>query len=97
MSHLNPSTRDAIKAGAYTALWTFVALFGATATGWAGDVVTWAQEWADTGAAGDFPSLSVLAAGATSAAFSALSGLVGTAVRLAQAKTSLPGHPPTYS
>lgn len=90
---MNPTTVDSIKAGAWTALWTFVALFGATAAGWSQQVV----DWANTGLTGDFPSLSILASGAVSAFFAALSGLVGTIVRLAQAKTGLPGQPPTYT
>ncbi len=94
---LAPTTRDSIKAGAYTALWSFIAMFGLTATGWLGDVTRWAQDWAQTGTPGTFPSLSVLAAGAVSAAASVLSGFVGTLVRLAQAKTSIvPGHGPEY-
>jgi hypothetical protein len=89
---MNPTTRDSIKAGAFTALWTFIALFGATTIGWSQEVI----DWADQGSTGAFPSLSVLASGAVSAFFAALSGLVGTIVRLAQAKTALPGDPPVY-
>jgi hypothetical protein len=94
---MNPTTRDALKSGAFTALWTFIALFGATAAGWAQEVIVWADEWGASGSTVDFPSLSVLASGVVSAVAAAASGLVGTVVRLAQAKTSVvPGSPPVY-
>jgi hypothetical protein len=94
---MNPTTSDAVKAGAFTALWAFIALFGATLLGWTADVIDWAQDWGTTGVPADFPNMSVLAAGAISALGSAAAGLVGTIVRLAQAKTSVvPGQPPVY-
>lgn len=94
---MNPTTLDSIKAGAYTALWTALATFGLSATGWLADVGEWAAEWGSTGAPGDFPSLTVLASAAVSAVVAIASGIVGTLVRLAQAKTSIPGSPPVYT
>ena len=78
------TNKDAIKAGLYTALWTFIALFGLSLVGWLNDLVA--------NASGDeaqivFGDPAVLIKAAVSAAAAAASGLVGTVVRLAQVAT----------
>jgi hypothetical protein len=79
---MNDATKNAIKAGAYTALWTFLALFGLSLAGWLNDV----QQWATSdGAATVFPDPSVLVKAAAAAVTAAAGGLVGLVVRLAQA------------
>lgn len=82
---------DAIKAGLWTALFTFVALFGASLLGWISDVV----EWAGESGTGTFPDVTVLGKAAIAAAGAALAGLVNVVVRLGQVAT---GHTtgPTY-
>lgn len=84
---------DAVKAGAYTALWTFIALFGLALLGWLQD---WATALTDSDAI-VVADPSVLAKAAVSAALAAATGLVGTVVRLVQANTGLPGGPPSYT
>lgn len=78
------TNKDAIKAGLYTALWTFIALFGLSAVGWLNDVVEAAS---GDGASVVYPDPSVLVKAAASAAAAAASGLVGAVVRLAQVAT----------
>ena len=89
---MNDSTKNAIKAGAYTALWTFIALFGLSLVGWLNDVVAAASS--DT-AGIVFGDPAVLVKAAVSAAAAAASGLVGTIVRLAQSATGR-GAVPQY-
>ena len=97
MTKPQPSTKDSILAGAYTAAWTFVFLFGATVTTAAQEIIQWAQEWGSNGTPSEFPQMSVLASGAVSAVLSAGAGFVGTIVRLAQSKIrAIPGDPPRY-
>ena len=86
------ANKNAIKAGIYTALWTFIALFGLSTVGWLNDVVGWAGS---EGATVAFPDPSVLMKAAASAAAAAASGLVGAVVRLAQAATGR-GDVPQY-
>lgn len=76
------TTTDAFKAALWTALFSFVTLFGVTAVGWLQDVVVWASE----SGASEFPSLSVLGYGAVSALTSVAIGFVNFVVRFAQAK-----------
>lgn len=79
---MNNNTRNAVKAGAYTALWTFVGLFGLSLAGWLNDV----QQWATSdGAVTVFPDPSVLVKAAVAAVSAAAGGLVGLVVRLVQA------------
>lgn len=86
------TNKDAIKAGLYTALWTFIALFGLSLIGWLNDLVAAASNdeaafvWGDP---------AVLIKAAVSAAAAAASGLVGTIVRLAQVATGK-GDVPSY-
>ena len=90
---MNDSTKNALKAGAFTALWTFVALFGLSAVGWLNDLLQWAS--AD-GATVVFPDPAVLVKAAVAAVAAAASGLVGTIVRLAQSATGH-GDVPQYN
>lgn len=85
--------KDAIKAGLYTALWTFIALFGLSLVGWLNDVV---EAVSNDGATVVFPDPSVLVKAAASAAAAAASGLVGTIVRLAQVAGVAPGEGVNY-
>jgi hypothetical protein len=78
------TNKDAIKAGVYTALWTFIALFGLSVVGWLNDLVQAASNDDATIVFGD-PAILIKAA--VSAAAAAASGLVGTVVRLAQVAT----------
>lgn len=91
---MTPATRNSIKAGAWTTLFSFLTLFAVTLLGWLQDVVEWA---AASGASGQFPDLSPLGYGAVSAAAAAAIGLVNFAVRFIQGHTSLPGSPPDYT
>lgn len=86
------TNKDAIKAGAYTALWSFIALFGLSLIGWLNDVVGWATS---DGATVAFPDPSVLVKAAAAAVAAAASGLVGTIVRLAQVASGR-GDVPQY-
>lgn len=87
------TNKDAVKAGLYTALWTFIAFFGLSLVGWLNDVLGWAgSDAADL----TFPDPTVLMKAAVSAAAAAASGLVGTIVRLAQVATGK-GDVPQYS
>lgn len=90
---MNDATKNAIKAGAFTALWTFIALFGLSFVGWLNDIVEWAS--AD-GATVVFPDPSVLVKAAAAAVASAAAGLVGLVVRLAQVATGS-GDVPQYT
>jgi hypothetical protein len=78
------TNKDAIKAGLYTALWTFIALFGLSLVGWLNDLV---QAASDENATITFGDPAILVKAAVSAAAAAASGLVGTIVRLAQVAT----------
>lgn len=83
---------DALRAAAWTALFSFVTLFGASVAGWLQDVAAWASS---SGRA-PLPGLSVLGYGLVAAAASAAIGLVNFIVRAAQARGVLPGRPPRY-
>lgn len=85
--------KDALKSGLYTALWTFIFLFGTSLLGWLQD---WAELLTDENATVVFADPAVLVKAALSAGVAAGTGLVGGLVRLAQANTSLPGSPPSY-
>jgi amino acid transporter len=76
------STNDAFKAALWTALFSFITLFGVSAVGWLQDVVVWASE----SGASDFPDLSVLGYGLVSAVASVAIGFVNFVIRFAQAK-----------
>lgn len=87
-----PTTRNALKAGAYTALWTFLALFGAAALGF----LTQVGQWASAHGRDPFPDVSVLGYAFIAAVVAALAGILGTIIRLAQAHGLVPGQPPAY-
>ena len=87
------TNKDAIKAGLYTALWTFIALFGLSFVGYLNDVVEWAT---GDGATIVFPDPYVLVKAAAAAVSAAAAGLVGTLVRLAQVATGR-GDVPKYT
>ena len=87
------TNKDAIKAGLYTALWTFIALFGLALVGWLNDLVAAAS---NDDAALTFGDPAVLVKAAVSAAAAAASGLVGILVRLAQVATGR-GDVPKYT
>jgi hypothetical protein len=82
---------DAIKAGCWTALFTFVGLFGLSLVGWLQDVTTWAS----SSGAEQFPDFTTLGYAAVSAATAAVVGLLNAVVRLAQVATGK-GTGPTY-
>lgn len=86
--------RDAIRAAAMTALWTFVALFSMSLTGWLQDVVAWAT---DDGGLVAFPDPAVLVKAAVAAVAAAFAGLANALYRLGQASGLLPGQPPVYA
>lgn len=81
-----------LKAAVSTAIFTFIALFGASLIGWVQAVV----DWSAAGGVDVFPDVSVLGKAAVAAAGAALTGLINFAVRWAQAQGVLPGRGPTY-
>lgn len=89
---MTPSARDALKAAAYTALWTFLAIFLTAVLGW----LTALTEWATSdGGAVVFPDPAVLVKAMVAAVAAALAFVVAAVVRLAQA-AGAPGQPPSY-
>lgn len=91
---MTKANRDALRAAAMTALWTFVGLFSMSLTGWLQDVVAWA-----TGDGGlvAFPDPAVLVKAAVAAVGAAFAGIGNALFRLAQASGFLPGQPPVYA
>ncbi len=85
--------RDAVKAGLWTAVFSFATLFSVSLLGFLGDVLAWAQ--AAPGTVVVFPDPSVLAKAAVAALVAAAIGLVNTLVRLVQARLGL-GSGPSY-
>lgn len=84
---------DQLRAALWTALFTFIALFGASLIGWTQAVI----EWANAGGGVDvFPDVSVLGKAAVAAAGSAAAGFLNWAVRSAQAQGLIPGKGPSY-
>lgn len=88
---MNPELKNAIKAGAWTALFTFIGLFFLSAIGWVQDVA----QWANSSGTLEFPDLSVLAYAAVSAACAAVIGLFNAIVRAVQSMTHI-GTTPSY-
>lgn len=86
------TTLDAFKAALYTALWTFIAIFGTSLLGWLDAVSEWATS---DGATVAFPDGDVLVKAGLAAAVAALSGLVAFTIRQAQVLLRL-GTGPTY-
>lgn len=85
---------DALKAALWTALFTFVAVFGISLLGWVSDVAAWASS--NTTTSTDFPSITPLAKAAVAAVAAGVTGLVNWVVRFAQSKGALPGNGPSY-
>lgn len=84
---------DALKAAAWTALWTFAAVFGLGCIGFLSDVQAWASDASRTA----FPSVQPVAKAAASGVAAALAGLLNFVYRFAQSKgINLPGKPATY-
>lgn len=87
------TTNDAFRAACWTALFTFVALFGLSLLGWLNDVWEWAQDKEHIVL---FPDPAVLLKAAVSATVAAITGLINFVVRWAQSRSLLPGAGPTY-
>lgn len=89
---------NAVKAGVATAATTFAALFVPALFGWANDVLSWVADWGGNSApATPFPDPSVLTKAAVAAITAAAVGLLNTAWRAIQARTSaIPGTGPDY-
>lgn len=88
---MTPEIRNSIKAGAYTALFTFIAMFGLSLIGWLQDIA----EWASSSGTDEFPSFTTLGYASISAITAAVIGLFNTVVRLAQAalgKGTIPSY-----
>lgn len=83
---------NALRAAAWTALFSFIGLFGLSLLGWLQDVAAWAS----SSGREPLPGLSTLGYGLVAAAVSAVIGLVNFAVRYAQARGLVPGTPPSY-
>lgn len=91
MGRENYVMTDSVKAALYTALWTFIGVFGISLLGWLGDVATWASSDLET-----FPSVTPLGKAAVAALAAAAAGFVGWVVRWSQSHGWLPGEPPQY-
>ena len=83
--------RNAARAAAVTAGFTFIVLFGGTATEAAQQVI----EWASTSGAQPLPEISTLGYGFVSAVGSVVVGALNFLVRFAQSKLGM-GTPPSY-
>jgi hypothetical protein len=85
-------TSAAFKSALYTALWTFIALFGLALGHWLIDLTNWA---ADTHHAVIFPDPGVLVKAAVAAVGAAGAGLVSFVVRFVQGRLGV-GSVPVY-
>jgi hypothetical protein len=86
MNHLKTlfvKAGPAVRPALMTALFTFVAVFGAALTGWLTEVIGW-LEAVDAPEQAEFPDPSVLGKAAVAGVVAAASGLVNFAVRWAQ-------------
>jgi hypothetical protein len=83
---------DSVKAALYTALWTFIGVFGVSLLGWIGDVAVWASSDTEM-----FPSVTPLGKAAVAALAAAAAGFVGWVVRWTQSHGWLPGEAPQYA
>jgi hypothetical protein len=84
---------NSLKAGFYTAVFSFITLFGASLIGWLNDVV----EWASNDGTVAFPDGSGVAKAAASAAVASLIGLVNFVLRWVQDRTGVGPETPGYS
>lgn len=73
--------RAPLKRAARTFLWSFIALFGLSLTGWLQEVIQWAS---DNEGVVVFPDPAVLIKAAVAAVASAAVGLVGFVINLAE-------------
>jgi hypothetical protein len=93
---MTPETRasivNAIKAGAWTALFAFIVLFFVALVGFLTEVASWAS----SSGVDPLPDISTLGYAFVAAVASALIGLVNAIVRALQAVGVLPGAPPSY-
>ncbi len=80
------------KAALWTALFTFVTLFGTSVLGF----VQALTDWASSDGTVDFPDVSTLGKAAVAAALAAVTGLINYVVRVAQSRQLLPGAGPQY-
>jgi H+/Cl- antiporter ClcA len=81
-----------LKAGAYSALWAFIGVFGLGITGWLLDVLNWANSKGEV----EFPDVSTVGYLLVAAVVGAVIGLVATVVRFAQSRTGT-GEVPQYA
>lgn len=81
------------RAALWTAVFTFVGLFGLSTLGWLQDVWEWANDSTNVVL---FPDPRVLMKAAVAAAVSAIIGLVNFVVRWTQERGFLPGRTPVY-
>ncbi len=88
------TTRDAVRAALFSALWAFLGIFGLALTGWLSDVIAWAG---DVNNVVVFPDPRVLVKALVSAVASALIGLIAFVVRYAQSRGVIGGKAPTYA
>jgi hypothetical protein len=84
---------NSLKAGLYTAAFSFITLFGAALTGWLNDFVMWASSDGATA----IPDGSTLAKAAAAAAGASLIGLVNFVLRWAGDRTGIGPETPTYT
>lgn len=84
---------DAIKAAAYTALWTFLGSLAVLCMSWLTDVAN----WANASGHATLPNLSTVGFAVLSALLAAASGFVTFVVRALQSAGALPGSPPKYN
>lgn len=85
--------KNSLKAAAWTALFTFLGMFGITLLGFLQEVASWAGSSGTT----PFPEVSVLGYGLIAAAVAAVIGIVNFVVRYAQTVGVIPGRAPEYS
>lgn len=85
--------RDAVKAAAWGALFTFGGTFALGMFGWLNDVGQWASSSGRT----PFPGYGALGYSAVAAAVAAAVFVLNAVVRVAQSQKVLPGEGPTYA
>ena len=97
MTHLKTllvKAEPAVRPALMTALFTFIAIFGAALTGWLTEVIGW-LEVIDAPEQSEFPDPTVLGKAAVAGVVAAASGIVNFVVRYAQV-TLGKGTVPTY-
>lgn len=89
------SFANAVKAGAFTALWPAIVSVGTATIAWLTDVMAWFTAYME-GSTDGFPAPRLLALAGGGLVLSVAGGIFGGVVRWAQAKGRLPGSPPQY-